>query len=857
LRAILPALAGSLFVYSAVYGQSTAGQQAEVVVTARHAVRATAGLAVQVQAPKDQSIVTQTFIKHQVGSSNFAQLINLLPGISYSTEDPTGVLSSDLRVHGFDGAHVSVTVDGTPVNDTGNYAVYPGEYLTAEVMDHITVNIGQSEVDSPTASSIGGAINIVSKLPPLTPGFIGSVSGGSYGYYRVYAEGDTGEVGPFGTRGYLGVNYTNVDKYKGEGDIERFGLDGRIYQPLHGDDFVSAAFTYASNRPYFYESSSKAQFAQFGQNMDFNTRWAVPTATPGVADGVVPSSASAPGFEQGNDSFFWKLHPNPVDFGDIRFQSRFDLTHNLQLTVDPYFFYTLANGGGTTSLKESDPRLVGSGVSHACAAGGSGVDLNHDGDCLDTVLTYAPSNTQTHRYGLNSSLLYTFNPENYFQLSYTLDYGRHRQTGDYTPINQMTGSPANVFGGLAGFGPQILSEDGTPLRSRDRFSIAELNQVSFNYIGKYLDDKLHLNLGLRAPFFERDLNQYCYTYNGGSQYCDSVNPTLVTAALSNGIATHSTTALNTLLFGPGSTSISLNPTTNAPNFRLPFKQTFNFSKPLPNVGVSYNLNDANQFYLTFAQGFSAPKTDDLYTSSQQLVQPETVYNYGGGYRYQTSKITLSANLWASTWQNHIVQSFDPLDPTLSIDRNVGSVQLYGLDAEAGWTPIDHLTFYASAALMKSQLQSDYDVTVSSGPDKGKSIPLPAKGKELVMTPDEQFAVRAEYTIHNLTVGVQAKYTGRRFSSDVNDDTLPAFTVVDFDAEYRIPGLGKDTELQFNATNIFGTNYLDRVSTVSNAHAVSLRPLNGAPGTDVVNASSGPFFYTGAPPTVYLTLKTAF
>jgi len=499
-RALLPALAGSIFAYSAACAQSTAGQQAEVVVTASHQARSTAGLAVQVQVPKDQSVVNQTYIRSQVGSSNFAQIINLLPGVSYSTEDPTGILSSDFRMHGFDGNHVSFTVDGTPLNDTGNYAIFPGEYTTAEAIDHVTVNIGQSEVDSPTASAIGGTVNIVTKLPPTTLGALVDGALGSYQYGRVYAEFDTGAFGPWGTRAFLSTNYADANKWKGNGKIERFGLDGRIFQPLGaGADFISAAFTYASNRPYFYESSSKAQFAQFGPNIDFNTQWAVPTATPGHADGVVPTSASAPGFEQGNDSFFWKVHPNPVDFGDLRVQSRFDLTRSLTLTVDPYFLYTLANGGGTTSLKESDPRLVGSGVAHACANGGVGVDLNGDGDCLDTILVYSPSNTQTHRYGVNTSLLWTLDEHNYFQVSYTLDYGRHRQTGAMTFIDQMTGTPDNVFAGLRGFGPIIPAEDGVALRTRDRFSIAKLNQVSLNYIGRFFDNRLHVNIGVRDP----------------------------------------------------------------------------------------------------------------------------------------------------------------------------------------------------------------------------------------------------------------------------------------------------------------------------------------------------------------------
>lgn len=844
--------AGSLLAYSAAMAQSTGSQAVEeLVITAQKREISTGGLAVQVRAAKDQSVVTQQFIKTQVGSTNFAQAINLLPGVSYTGDDPTGVLSGDFRMHGFDGAHVSVTVDGTPLNDTGNYAIYPGEYLVQEVTDHITVNMGQTEVDSPTASAIGGTVNIVSKIPSSTPGGAVEIGGGSYDFRRVYGEIDTGEVGPTGLKSYIGANYVDSDKTKGKGDIQRWGVDGRFYQPLAGDDFLSVGYTYVSDRTYFYQSNSLAQYAQYGRSMDYNTQWLAPTAVAGQADGVGPSAASAPGFEQGNDSNFWKLHPNPVDFGDIRGQSRFNLSHGVSLTVDPYFFYTLANGGGATSLSETDKRLLGRGAATTCFNKGgaaTGIDQNGDGDCLDTVLVYSPSNTQTHRYGVNSSLIYDLNADNRFQFAYSLDDGHHRQTGEYATINQSTGDPSNVFGAKQGFGIPIRVEDGTILRKRDRASIALLNQVALNYTGKFLDEKLHVNVGIRDPYFTRKLNERCYVFNGGSEYCDSVDTAAVAAALAadnTGVHTAGSTASAlTALLG---TTVKYGPSNKA-NFRAPFKQTFHFNKILPNVGASYDIDERDQVYATFTEGFSAPKTDDLYVSSSELVQPETTYNYGVGYRYQTPTVTASANLWYSDWNNHIVQSFDPADPTLSIDRNVGAVQLYGVDLEGAWRATEQFSLYASATFMKSALKSNY--IVSTNAVTPVPVALPVKGKELVLTPDEIFALRSEYKLGDLTLGLDAKYTGRRFSDDINSIGIPGYATIDVDSEYHFNIRNIKSTIQLNIYNLLGTSYFNRSNTAGN-----FRPVVTNAGT--VSASSGPFYYTGAQTTAYVTLKANF
>jgi iron complex outermembrane receptor protein len=874
LHIVIPALAGSLFAYSAAMAQSTGSQveQGEVIVTAQK-VKSTGGLAVVTTAAKDQYTITGAYLGTQINTQNFAQSLNLLPGISYTNEDPTGASPGDFRMNGFDGAHVSFTIDGMPLNDTGNYAIYPSEYVQNPVIDHITVNQGQTEVDSPTASAIGGTVNIVSKTPPSTFGALGSTGYGSYDDRNAYAELDTGAVGPWGTRSYVAVGGLTSAKYKGEGDLNRLNFDGNIYQPLPGNDFIGVAFSYAKVRNYFYESNSLAQYQQFGRSIDFNTQW----NPPGVAGNYTSSfpSASAPGFEQGNNSNFWALHPNPTDFGDIRAHSLFDLSHGVTLAVDPYFFYTLANGGGATYVKDTDPRLWGSAPKPTTDGTVGCVDQWNIGVCNSNInkLYYSPSNTQTHRYGLNSSLIWDLDQHNRFQLAYTFDDGHHRQTGEYTGINQATGEPDNIFGAKQGYGPAVTDLDGSTLRKRDRFSIAELNQFAVNYVGKFMDDKLHFNIGLRDPMFTRNLNQFCYMYNGGSEYCDTggqamvaANPaygetagTMVSAAQQaldhdnnapGPVAGCSTAYTNT---NPGSTAVALTcllgttvkyGVNKDANFRLPFKQTYHFDKVLPNAGVTYDFDKQNSVYLTFAEGFSAPKTDDLYVSTPENVQPETTYTYGAGYRFTAPTFTLSSNAFYTVWQNHIVSSVDPNDPTLSIDRNVGQVNIYGLELEGGWRVTDALTLYASGTLEKSALQNNYEVAVGTTPEA-----LPVKGKELVLTPDQLFSARAQYKIGDFTVGGDLKYEGKRYIDDINSTQIGAFLTTDLDVAYHFTVNNVKSTLQLNVYNLFGENYWVRSTTVGNA-----TPVVYSAGT---YSASSYYLYTGAPTTAYITLKAQF
>ncbi len=839
------ALASGLLIASGAFAQSTATQVQELVVTGARGQPSVAGVITQVQEAKDESVINHEYFEHQQAGQNFAQLINLLPGVNYTSEDQTGNLSGDLRIHGFDGAHIGITIDGTPVNDTGNYASYPGEYLTPEITDHITVNMGATSVDSPTASAVGGTVDLVSKIPTKDRELIAQATAGSNNFSRYYLEGETGEFGPWGTRFMLSGNYDYADKWVGGGTEMKEGFDARIYQPLKGSDFVSLASSLVVEHDYFYESSSPAQFAQFGKNtLDYNTQWIAPTALPGVVDKPATGSAVAPGQEQGSagasgyDGNYWGLHPNPDIFGTIRGQSKFSLTDQLTFTFDPSFFYTLANGGGVQAISETDPRLIGNNKAS------KGVDLNGDGDLLDTVDVYAPSNTQTHRFGINSSLLYDLDEHNHFQLGYTLDYGMHRQTGEMGYIDPVTGLPGSLYAGLGS--TPIVTADGSILRTRDRHSIAELNQFSLNYIGKFMDDKLHFNVGLRDPFFKRDLQQFCYTYNGTSAYCDTIDPTLVQAAYNAGVAAGNTNALSTLLFGKTG-PISFSPTTLTPNFRMPFSQTFKFNKVLPNAGVSYRINDDQMVYATYAEGFSAPKTDDLYSSSTAVVQPETSESFAAGWRYQSSAFTTSFSAWDVQYKNRIVQSYDPTDPTLSIDRNIGDVQIYGLDLEAGAHLFDHLSLYASAELAKSDVKSN-EIVATTG---ALPLALPTAGKELVLTPDKQFSANARYDFGWIDAGASVKYTGKRYVDDMNSATLPDSTIVDLDARMPISWWGlQNTYLQFNVFNLTNTRQPFRTSSVTNANPVVLTPAYTKPAVSY-------FYYYDAPRTLSVTLHAQF
>jgi len=809
------ALVGCLVASGAAMAQSTGSQANEVenVVVRAAGQRAVAGQIVETL-PKSRASVDAEFLATQSTGQNVFQSLNLLPGVSFTNNDPYGSSGGNLRLRGFDGNRVSVTFDGVPLNDTGNYAVYPNQQLDPELISRASVNLGTTDVDSPTASATGGTINYVTRKPGNEFGGIATASIGENNYRRGFLMLDSGRFGPWGTKMFVAGSWQKYDKWKGKGTLEKKQFNARIMQDL-GDrgDFISLAANYNQNRNNNIRSLTLSDFRNFGKNYDFDD-----VCNPASVGGVVVP---------GNCSNYYGRQVNPSNTGSIRGSALFHLADNLRLTVDPSFQYTLADGGSQLgTISETDGRVRGS-------SSAAGKDLNGNGVIGDTVAFFAPSVTNTRRYSVTSSLIWDLSDNHRIRVAYTGDYGRHRQTGEFTTLDAQ-GNTTNVFGGKDGHGDKVTTADGSFLRNRDRFSIAQLNQAAAEYRGKFMDSRLIVNLGVRAPFFKRDLNQYCYTLNASSL-----------AGVVSGFNVSCTTQAPVVTNADGSVQFVAGTAANL-KYIKPYSSTLKYDKVLPNAGASYDLGAGSTVYVSYAEGFSAPRTDNLYTATLKNgkgepadTQPETTKTYDLGYRFSSPTFMATAALWKTDYANRIVQSYDP-DLGISIDRNVGAVKAYGFDSQAAWQPEAYLTVTGSFSYNKSEIQQD----LINGAAAGNVIPL--KGKQIVETPKYTFGGRVDWDITEaLHLGVQGKYTGQRYSTDVNDEVAPRYTVWDLSVKYDLP-FAKRTYAQLNVNNLFNETYFGSISSRTNA-----LPITGVTGT------GAPTYYIGAPRTVQFTLRTEF
>ena len=123
------------------------------------------GLIAQEDSPKSRSAVNRALLDKINPSANAFQAIDLLPGVNTFSYDATGLFGGGIRVRGFAGDQMGLTINGAPVNDSGNFAVYPQEYTDSENLCEVFLTQGSTDTDAPHVGASGGNLGMVTCAP--------------------------------------------------------------------------------------------------------------------------------------------------------------------------------------------------------------------------------------------------------------------------------------------------------------------------------------------------------------------------------------------------------------------------------------------------------------------------------------------------------------------------------------------------------------------------------------------------------------------------------------------------------------------------------------------------------------------
>jgi len=671
-------------------------------------------------APKAVSTISREAILQSAPGANYAQMIQSIPGVLVITDDVTGLNDANYQIRGFTNDEIGVTVNGAPINDSGNYRVYPTEYGDTENIGDITVLQGYPDVDQPVAGAAGGTIAWATIDPSHKPEADVSLSGGSDDYQREFIRLQTGDTGP--VRSWVSFSHNQVDMWRGEGNAVVQKVDGKSIWTIDDNNSVSASVQYNHEMKYAYDTLSRAQ-ANANYFASYDTTLLTPT-----------------------DTNYWRLHTNPFDNYLVSLDGEFHLTDTTRLSVVPYFQYGAGGGGGGTTFTES-----ASAANYGRYAY-TNLDVDNSGAVGGKALTYDLASSYTWRPGVIAKIIQQLGRDDSVEVGFWFDEPRQEQyetftgtiNGAPTDIWQKAGSSSLIPYSPAG-GSQYLYNEYTK------------SSLSRGFIQDTWTPTNPLTLTAGVAYTTESRKGYDYEFYGATagpsydeQFGGNANTSYSKWTPTAGIK-YQLDQQNQFYAGYGRT------------FRAPINGSV-----LQNAAV-LAYYEANPGEI----GFSHITPTELSAIANN--QPEVSDTIDVGWRYYANLLSASVDVYGSNLKNKQVSGFDSSSGE-TVYLSVPELHQRGVNAEASYKIVDPFTLYGSYAYTKSTFAADLD-SIGDGY-------YPVNGKSFLDTPKNTAYVRLSYDRGPLWASVDVQYRGSFWADWMNTEKAGGFSTLDFNAGWR-------------------------------------------------------------------------
>jgi outer membrane cobalamin receptor len=193
---------------------ATSNELTEVVVKS-----GVVDLAKDRKTPVAVSTIRASEIQEKLGSQEFPEILANTPSV-YVTKAGGGFGDSRINIRGFDQRNVAVMINGVPVNDMENGAVYWSNWAgLSDVTSAMQVQrgLGSSKL---AISSVGGTINVMTRTSDMKEGGTFASTVGNDGYFKVQGSYNTGILKSGFSASVLlsstsGLGYVDGTKFEG------------------------------------------------------------------------------------------------------------------------------------------------------------------------------------------------------------------------------------------------------------------------------------------------------------------------------------------------------------------------------------------------------------------------------------------------------------------------------------------------------------------------------------------------------------------------------------------------------------------------------------------------------------------
>lgn len=245
------------------------------------------------------------------------------------------------------------------------------------------------------------------------------------------------------------------------------------------------------------------------------------------------------------------------------------------------------------------------------------------------------------------------------------------------------------------------------------------------------------------------------------------------------------------------------PTQEVANF--PIDANFSFFNP--KGGLTYQLNQINQFYASVAVAHREPSRSDYEDAFEQgLAAPteERLVDYELGWRYKAEKAQVNTNFYFMNYKDQLVLTGEIDEEGAAIRRNSGESYRLGLEVDATFKVTDFLSIRPNVAISQNK-NREYNTFLD-----GESVTF--EDTDIAFSPNiiAGNMIRIQ-PVENLQINVLTKYVGEQYMSnyEVEASKLEDYTTTDLNIQYTWQNAPLFKEVIFTGlvNNIFDEEYI--------------------------------------------------
>ena len=221
----------------------------------------------------------------------------------------------------------------------------------------------------------------------------------------------------------------------------------------------------------------------------------------------------------------------------------------------------------------------------------------------------------------------------------------------------------------------------------------------------------------------------------------------------------------------------------------------------PKVGVVYNFNPKNKFYLSFARAHREPIRDDFEGGNPE---PEELNDFELGWRFTSKKSTFLANLYYMDYTNQLVLTGAINDVGAPLRENVGKSSRLGIELEGNFALSSRWSWQPNITLSNNRNHDFYferdGKLMDLGNTKISYSPAVVAANIIAFSPTD------DWRIVLLTKHVGEQYMG---NIDSELSNLKDYTVTDINVNYQIipQSLFKEINISLLLNNILALKYV--------------------------------------------------